>query len=319
MTRRPVATAWLEAPAKVNLGLVVTGRRADGYHSLDTVFLRLALHDHLEARPASDPAGPDELEVRGGQTVPVEDNSVLRAVDALRRATGRPLPALRLRLDKHIPAAAGLGGGSSDAAAALRLAADAWGLAAAEVAWPRLAAALGADVPFFAAGLAAARGRGIGEELEALPAPAPPAGVLLVTPQHRLRTAEVFAALDREHPDRNGHDLERRIEPIDALAEALRGRLDGGRLTDLGPGLRDANDLWAPAVLILPTLATLRQRLEARLGRSVLLSGSGPTLLALYPSEQAAASAAASLEGGTSSLGDAVTIISTATSTGGPA
>ena len=199
MTRRSISAAWAEAPAKVNLGLVVTGRRADGYHTLDSVFLRLALHDHLEVRLAADPSGPDELARQ--RRPPLPDRGQPRAARRrlpCRRSTDRPLPALRFHLDKHIPTAAGLGGGSSDAAAALRLAAAVWGLAADAPPVPELAAGLGADVPFFVAGHAAARRAASARSSSRCPHREPAAGVLLVTPPERLSTAAVFAALDRD-------------------------------------------------------------------------------------------------------------------------
>jgi 4-diphosphocytidyl-2-C-methyl-D-erythritol kinase len=318
VTRRDVPAAWAEAPAKVNLGLVVTGRRADGFHTLDSVFLRLALHDHLEARPAADPDGPDQVTVTGDPSVPTRENIVLRAVAAMRQAAGIPLPALQLHLDKHIPAAAGLGGGSSDAAASLRLAAEVWGLVAATPPTDLLAS-LGADVPFFASGQAAARGRGIGEALDALPAPEPPPGILLVTPRDRLSTAAVFAALRGFRGETRDDDQRDRVARIDELVRALRAGVSGAELASLAAHLRDANDLWEPATRLQPGLPALREALEAHLERAVLLSGSGPTLVALYPSPEAGARAATSLEAaGTAELGTA-TIIATSTSRGGTA
>lgn len=318
MTRRDVPAAWAEAPAKVNLGLVVTGRRADGLHTLDSVFLRLALHDHLEARPAADPDGPDRVIVTGDPSVPTRENIVLRAVAGLRQAAGIPLPALQLHIDKYIPAAAGLGGGSSDAAASLRLAAEVWGLAAA-MPPTDLLASLGADVPFFASGLAAARGRGIGEDLDALPAPEPPAGILLVTPRDRLSTAAVFAALQGFRGVTPDDDQQDGLAHIDELVRALRAGVGGAELASLAVRLRDANDLWKPATRLQPDLPALREALEGHLGRAVLLSGSGPTLVALYASPEAAAEAATSLEAAATAELWAATIIATSTSRGGTA
>jgi 4-diphosphocytidyl-2-C-methyl-D-erythritol kinase len=329
VTRRAIATAWAEAQAKVNLGLVVTGRRADGFHTLESLFVRLALHDHLEARPAADAEGPDELDVHGDPSVPIDGNIVLRAVAALRSAAGARLPALHLRLDKHIPVSAGLGGGSSDAAAAMRLAIEVWGLPAddrpapgGEAGLPTglaagLAAGLGADVPFFVSRHAAARAAGLGERLEPLPAAHPGAGVLLVTPPERLSTGAVFAALAEESSPHDG-DPEGRLAAIDELARSLRVGLAGPHLAALAPRLRDANELWAPAARLLPRLPALRERLEDRLGQTVLLTGSGPTLVALYPSAEAAAQAASSLESAAAAELRGATIIATSTSRGGP-
>lgn len=294
MTRRPVAAAWAEAHAKVNLGLAVIGRRPDGYHDLRSVFLRLDLHDHLEIRLADDVAGEDELVIDGPPGLPTRDNLVLRALSHLRAAVERPLPALAVRLDKHIPVAAGLGGGSSDAAAALELAARAWDLSLDRAALMDLAAGVGSDVPFFASGHPAALVSGVGDSVEALPEPRPGAGILLVTPPQRLSTAAVFAELDRiPAPSRGAKERTARVA---TLAAALGGGADAAALAAVAADLRDTNDLWAPAVRLMPQLSRLREQLEAGLGRVVHLSGSGPTLVAVYPSLEAARTAAAVLE-----------------------
>ena len=120
------------APAKLNLTLAVVGRREDGFHDLHSVFVPLALADRLSLAPARADAGDDTLHVTGFDAGPVEANLVLRAIAAARAAVGegpgRPAtPALAARLEKHIPVAAGLGGGSSDAAAAFDGALEAWG------------------------------------------------------------------------------------------------------------------------------------------------------------------------------------------------
>ena len=294
MTRREIAVRWGEARAKVNLGLAVTGRRDDGYHTLDSIFLRLALHDHLEVRLAAEKDGPDELEVIGGTGVPAADDLVMHAAARLREAVERPMPALRFRLEKDIPVAAGLGGGSADAAAALALAAEAWGITLDEARHARLAARLGADVPFLASRASAARVGGIGELVTPLPAPAPALGVLLVTPPAALSTAAVFAELDRRSPsDRPGTAASNTA--VAKVAAALAARAGAAAVAGLGGDLREANDLWPAASALLRALGPLRDALEASLDRPFLLTGSGPTLLALYPSPQEAAQAASRL------------------------
>lgn len=320
MTRRSLAAAWAEAPAKVNLGLALTGRREDGYHELRSVFLRLALHDHLEVRSAADPVGADELIVEGALGLPVRDNLVLRAVAELRAVIGlhamARLPALRFRLDKHIPAAAGLAGGSSDAAAALALAADAWGLSLERATLLGVASRVGADVPFFAAGHGAALVSGVGEVVVPLPGPRSPAGVLLVTAAARLATTAVFAEYDRDAPP-VGATSATSVETVARLADALRDGLDGVALAALAGELRDANDLWPAALRLSPGLVPAREALERRLGRAVLLTGSGPTLLAVYPSPEAAAVAAAHLEQDRPPALRGATILATSSSTPG--
>jgi 4-diphosphocytidyl-2-C-methyl-D-erythritol kinase len=293
-----------DAPAKINLALAVTGVRGDGYHTLRSVFLRLELHDRLEVevRPAAD---SDSLEVDGAPDT-AGDNLVSRAAAHLRAAIDPSLPTLHFRLYKRIPAAAGLGGGSSDAAAALDLALAAWGVRVHPA--DRLGAALrvGADVPFFAAGHAASLVTGIGEHISRLPAPKPALGIVLITPRARLSTAAVFAEFDRQ-PSSGA------LEPVDELAELLRAQVDGQTLAATTARLGQANDLWAPAVRLLPGLAALRDLATSILGRTVLLTGSGPTLVAVYPSEAAAKHAAGMLESSAAPELEGATIISTST------
>ena len=158
-----------EAPAKVNLALAITGLRDDGYHLLRSVFLRLALHDVLEVRAR--PRGRSRLARHRRRPAGQPDNLVLRAAATLRAAIDPALPPLRFRLVKRIPAAAGLGGGSSDAAAAIDLALEAWGVRLHPAARLDVALRLGADVPFFAAGHGVALVEGIGEHLVPLSPP----------------------------------------------------------------------------------------------------------------------------------------------------
>lgn len=283
------------ARAKINLGLAVLGRRPDGYHDLASVFVRLALADALSVAfaggpPTTDPAA-DLLEVVGRR--PTEDpgqDLVLRAAALLRTEAGRPLPPLAFRLVKRIPVAAGLGGGSADAAAALALAGRAWGLVLGRAQRLELAARLGSDVPFFAAGLPAAWVEGRGERIESVPPPGD-LGVLLVSPKAGLDTAAVFAAFDRLAA------AEARSQPPRDAVPERAGRASGeagawsSTVGDLAAAMRDGNDLWPAAADLCPGLVELRERLERSLERPVLLSGSGPTLVALYPSGTAAAAA----------------------------
>ena len=173
------------APAKVNLTLAVSERRADGYHDLSTILVRVGLADRLTARPtgagATTTLDADRLVATGLPAGPVADNLVLRALVALRRHLDRPASPLDVALEKVVPVAAGLGGGSSDAAAAIAIASRAWGVTLDRAARLEVAAAVGSDVPFFALGAPAAWATGRGERLAALPAPAgAPACVLAV-------------------------------------------------------------------------------------------------------------------------------------------
>jgi 4-diphosphocytidyl-2-C-methyl-D-erythritol kinase len=234
----------LAAPAKLNLWLRVVGRR-DGYHELDSLMALLELADEVTTRPHGDGlevGGPQAAEVPAG-----EDNLAWRGWAA---GWGSAAPRGGLILEKAVPVAAGLGGGSSDAAAAWRLARHAveGRHVLADAATLERLAAIGADVPFFAAGLPVARVGGIGERV----APAeigPDSGeVVLVHPPFGLSTALVFGEL----------------KPSDWSS--------GGDAP--GPG---HNDLLAPAVRLRPELADIL-RLVTRAGGEPHLSGSGPTI-----------------------------------------
>lgn len=284
-----MTTLRAEAPAKINLALAITGIRDDGYHLLRSVFLRLALHDVLEV--VADPDAERDSLVIDGELGVDDDNLVLQAATILRGAVDPMLPALRFQLVKRIPTAAGLGGGSSDAAAAIDLALGAWGVRLHPAQRLEAALRLGADVPFFAAGHGAALVEGIGEKLVPLSAPEPAAGLVLITPGQRLSTADVFAELDRRPATDSGAP-----ERVNEAAALLSEDIDGMALAATTPMFRDANDLWTPAAHLSPGLAAARAAAARVLGRAVMLTGSGPTLYAVYPSEAAATRAAIDLQ-----------------------
>ncbi len=291
------------APAKLNLTLAVVGRRPDGFHELHSVMVTLGLADRLSIAPAAGPA--DTLAVSGLDAGPAAENLVLRAIAAARAALGREAATgpLAARLEKLVPVAAGLGGGSSDAAAALDAAFEAWAVETAldpgTVAALRagLAAAIGSDVPFFLTGGAAlvtGRGEHV-EPLAALRGPAP--GVLLVTPDLRAATPAVFDAFDAE-PAAAPRDPRSTRASSEHLAVELRAGLRSDALVARAGVLASANDLAAAAELVVPGLRDLRRGLVRRLGRPVGLSGSGPTLWVLYASATEAAGAAEDVRSG---------------------
>ena len=265
--------------AKVNLTLRVGERGRDGYHELESTFLRIGLADELTVAFGNG-LGSDVLTVSGLPGADVSDNIVVRAFDAARRRLGHELPPLVAHLDKRIPVAAGLGGGSADAASAVDCALQMWGASLSPALLADVAKELGADVPFFAANAAAALVRGRGEQVEVLPEPRNDIGLLLVTPAIAVSTAAAFGRFDElnladqatayEAPDLN-----------DLPASAER--------------LRDANDLWPAAITIAPELATLRDELERLTHRPWLMSGSGSTLFAIYSSADESVASAKSL------------------------
>ena len=262
-------TAW----AKINLTLHITGRRDDGYHELDSLVVFAGIGDEIEIAPAPQITleiyGPFAAALRAADA----ENLVVAAARTLAARYGIETGA-RLRLDKQLPVAAGLGGGSADAAAAIHGLVRLWGIDAPAAELYALAASLGADVPVCLAGRPSFVG-GIGERIVRAPA-LPPAWLVLVNPGIPLSTAAVFAARE------GGFSAPARWrEPISDL-RALASRLAECR-----------NDLEAPALALVPeireALATLRDTAGCMLAR---MSGSGATGFGLYAVEPAATAAA---------------------------
>ncbi len=283
------------APAKVNLTLAVVGRRPDGFHALHSVMVPLDLADRLAMSPAFGPE--DQLHVVGpdGATAPdlgpLEENLALRALAIARRAVreagdGRPLPPLAIRLEKRIPTAAGLAGGSSDGAAAFSGALEAWGAADAVPSRARqiALAALGSDCAFFdAGGWALVEGRG--ERVTPLPAPrGTPLGVVVVTPTLPVSTQATFACYASGTRPAGGAAL----ASSNHLAAELRAGLTTTRFLERAGVLAVANDLVPATSHLVPALVPARRALGGLLGRPVGQSGSGPTLWVLAPSRVAA-------------------------------
>ncbi len=182
------------APAKVNLYLHLCGRRADGYHLLDSLAVFPAIGDRLSATPGQGLSLQIGGPFGGGLTAD-PDNLVLRAARALAEAHGLA-PVAALRLEKHLPVASGIGGGSSDAAAALRLLSRLWGVAIPD----RLAVRLGADVPVCLGAPESRLMAGIGEQLSPAP-PMPGFWMVLANPDVAVATGAVFAAVEQgENP-----------------------------------------------------------------------------------------------------------------------
>lgn len=267
----------LPAFAKINLGLRVLGRRPDGYHEIQTVFQTVTLHDRLTFE--SLPDGELELSCDAAD-VPTDDaNLVCGAALALRERCGAEGGA-RLRLEKSIPAGGGLGGGSSDAAAALLGLTRLWklGLKGGELA--EIGARLGADVPFFLTG-GTALGTGTGTEVVPL-ADAPERHLLIVSPGVTVSTAEAYKALNA-----------RALTKAERAVTLSVSRAESQIRDSLREGLR--ND-FEPAVFRLhPEIARARAALEGAGARSAALSGSGSSVFGLFESGAEAARAAEAL------------------------
>ena len=270
----PQAAITLRAPAKLNLSLAVLGRRADGFHELESLLVPVDLADTLSLRTDGPPG--IRLVVRSGgllatprgrslaRDVPSDaTNLVVKAAAALAAGAGVD-PALDIELVKRIPSGAGLGGGSSDAAAVLRAAAAAW-----QLDWPRerlmeLAAGIGSDVPWFFAD-AAALAAGRGERIALVP-PLPPLFAVIACPATGLSTAAVYRACTPE-PERAGE------------AARLAAMLAAGDLRGALPLLH--NSLEAPARSLCGDIDRLLGDLEAAGGLCPRLTGSGSACFTL--------------------------------------
>jgi 4-diphosphocytidyl-2-C-methyl-D-erythritol kinase len=277
----------IHAPAKLNLCLFLGPRRGDGLHELCSLFEPLALADTLEVSEAD----------RDGVVCPgVEgENLAARALTALRER-GWDGPPLRIEIEKRIPVAAGLGGGSADAAAVLRLArdrivADAAPHAAASAAGgipdlEAVAAELGADVPSQLVP-ALSLVQGAGERVERLPAPATHA-VVLLPGGGGLSTADVFAAADRLGLGRDPGELDELAVRLREAAGAGASPLDYAKLL--------ANDLEPAARSLRPDIGSALDALRGAGAPLAFLTGSGPTAVGLFPTLAEAGRAAARLD-----------------------
>jgi len=249
--------ADIPAPAKLNLFLHVVGRRADGYHLLESAFVLIDWADtlHFELREDGRLQRHDL-----GQALP-DDDLCLRAARALQQAAGVSLGA-DISIDKRVPSGAGMGGGSSDAASVLLALNRLWGLGWERERLLRLGATLGADVPFFLYGRTALV-QGIGDVLTPLELPA--MRLAVVKPAASLPTADVFRS-----------PLLRRDTPSVILA----GSLEGAALAALVSGTPwGRNDLQAPAEAQCPEVAQASRWLEQRFGNS-RMTGSGSAVFA---------------------------------------
>ena len=264
------------APAKVNLFLTVGPRRPDGLHEIESVMQAVSLFDTVSLTPADgftltvEPAGaaPED-----------ETNLALRAARAFASLHGGS--GVAIEIEKRIPVAAGLGGGSADAAATL---VGMNGLLDARIskkALEKMGAGLGADVPFCVRGGTAAA-RGAGENLSVLPSPKPVWWVIGISGA-RLATADVYEEFDRS----GGGRVDDPYDVADALARADFERLAGA--------LR--NDLERAALLLAPQIRSGRDALGAAGALGVILAGSGPTWLGLARDETHAVAVAAAVEG----------------------
>ncbi len=267
----------IRAHAKINLSLDIVGRREDGYHFVRMVMQSLALHDTLLLETCADPGvwlTTDRRELA------VDDSNLVHRAAARLLQMYCPGQGVRIHLEKRIPLSAGLAGGSTDAAAALRGMNDLFSLGLTKEALARLGVQLGADIPFCLCG-GTALSEGIGEILTALPA-LPPCHILLAKPEKGMSTAEAYKAFDAEtevrHPDTDGQ--------IRALQS---GDLAGVAAT-LGNVLEPVTEVQYPEV------ESIRQCMLREGALGARMSGSGPTVFGIFTEAEKAEKACSVLK-----------------------
>ena len=289
-----VTSLTVRVPAKINLQLAVGPLRPDGYHDLVTVFHAIGLFDMVGVAAA----GADSVAVTGegaGQVPADGDNLALRAVRALRAAVSdQASPGVAMTIAKRIPVAAGLAGGSADAAAALVACNELWGTGLTQQELCEVGAGVGSDVAFAVVG-GTAVGRGRGERLTPALVSAARYHWVLAFADGGLSTPEVYGALDRARTASMAGSAPAGAAPEPELSTELMAALRAGDPERLGSSL--SNDLQAPAVSLFPAL---RKTLEA--GREfgalgALVSGSGPTCFFLARGASHATDLAVALSG----------------------
>ena len=274
-----MASLRLQARAKINLDLRVLGTRPDGYHELRTIFQTLDLHDTVTVTRVR-----GALRLRGDASrMPLDrTNLAWRAAEALWQGSGRTgePQGIEIHIVKRIPSAAGLGGGSSDAAAVLTALNEIWKLRMPVADLHGVAASLGADVPFFLVG-GTALGLGRGDEIFPL-ADLPVSPVVLVWPDEGVSSADAYAWLRSSPKDRGG------LAPITGWRG---GHPNMSRVLGGDPGGLE-NDLEVPVEAKRPVIAEIRRFLTRRRALAARMSGSGSAVFGLFADDDAAKRAA---------------------------
>ena len=263
----------VHAPAKINLTLDVTGRRADGYHTLESIFQTVSCYDTVTLTKT---AAGVALETQGSVPCPIEKNTAYRAAEAFFAYTGI-VGGVALTLTKRIPQQAGMGGGSADGAAVLAGLDRLYGTRLSRKTLMTLAATIGADVPFFLTG-GTALVRGIGEKIDPLP-PLPPVSVVVAQPPEGVDTAAAYRTLDsspvRHRPDHPA--------ALAALQE-----------NDPAALWKQVINVFEPA-LALPGVAAIRREMADFAPLASQMTGSGSAVFGLFDDPQTAQRCAAQL------------------------
>lgn len=268
----------LRAYAKINYALAINGVREDGYHEISTAFQSISLADELELERTTKAFGL-RIEPEGANIGPSEKNTVYRAWELLCDLVGAELP-MQVRLHKKIPAGAGLGGASADAATFLLGANELFGLGLDFADLSKVALGIGADVPFCMRG-GTALGEGVGEVLNPLPTP-PAHYLLLIKPNSSAETAEIYRAYDDNPPEESVS-----VEPVAEALEASDLRKLAGSI---------GNDLAPVTSGLVPEVVRYEKELIRAGALGASMSGSGTAVYGIFAIEEAARSAMTTLE-----------------------
>lgn len=269
----------LNAPAKINWFLHVLGLRDDGFHEIQSLMQKISLCDVLTFSPS------EKLILETEAPVPVEQNLVYKAAQLLQCTCGVKTGA-RIKLDKHIPIGAGLGGGSSDAAAALTGLRELWSLNISPEELYRIACRLGSDVPFFLGGpLSFVQGRG--ERLSHCRTQTA-AYLLLVKPPFPVSTAWVYGEFRKSGWDTGSLRLTNNSDKVDNI-EFLISSVERAGFKDAAKSI--SNDLESVTVKSFPVIAEIKRKLVEEGAIFSLMSGSGPTVFGVFSSQEEAAEA----------------------------
>lgn len=251
----------VKAPAKINLSLDILGKRSDGYHEIEMVMTTIDLADRLELVPLEE----DRIEVTSqSRYVPDDQRNLAYQAANLLKKRFRIKQGVQISIDKAIPVAAGLAGGSSDAAATLKGLNEIWGLHLSTEELAQIGSEIGSDVSFCVhGGTALAQGRG--EKISPLPTP-PNCWVILAKPEIGVSTAEIYKNVNMRnvvHPNTT------------AMIEALNGQSYQGICNNLGNALEEVT------LKMYPEVALIKEQMEKFGADAVLMSGSGPTVFGL--------------------------------------
>ncbi|MEX2048388.1 MAG: 4-(cytidine 5'-diphospho)-2-C-methyl-D-erythritol kinase [Gemmatimonadota bacterium] len=288
------ARASVAAPAKVNLSLRILGARPDGFHDIDTLFQAIDLADEVSVELAGSGV---HLEVHGADLGPVEENLAYRAAVRARSETGFE-SGLRVALTKRIPVGAGLGGGSSDAAAVLACVGALAGIDRGDPRLHRIASDLGSDVAFFLGSAALTRGTGRGELLEPL-APLPAADLVLVSPPVHVSSGGAYRALAEARreghaaPPAAGADA---FAPDALAADAFNAHAFTAPTSWREVAVAAQNDFETVISARHPEIARALRALREAGAELAVMTGSGSTSFGLFPDRDTAETAAAELQ-----------------------